>query len=345
LEDPYEELLVKSKEDLRRILETRLEPTIERMNDALAGRNLAELEATLKRVGKNSELPHWFKQLKADASLPNLDGKTIGSVVEMLLVAVIETSTFKDLSLPPFKINPARGVDLPDLDLGVKSPSENFCTSEPFFSGYERILGSDHDALVLITDYQQKKNTPPLKLQIAKYHYLTKTQLADKRLCSVARKLRDWLVDENPAWAKRVLKFLAYINQSDWRAKQILKMVGVLDDESEIKKIILKSKKDFEAANKSLAKKGRPALPDLELESIASVASITPIKSGVTEIQKELSRGPNDNEWERYLSGPLDGMIGVSLALQWRYNFGQLFKAPRVRGSGGQPMKPKVESQ
>ena len=27
------------------------------------------------------------------------------------------------------------------------SPSENFCTSEPFFSAYERLLGSDHDVL------------------------------------------------------------------------------------------------------------------------------------------------------------------------------------------------------
>ena len=79
--------------------------------------------------------------------IPNLDGKTIGSVIEMLLVAVLETFTFSGLGVPPLKLNPARGIDLPDLDLGVKSPSENFCTGEPFFSPYERLLGSEHDVL------------------------------------------------------------------------------------------------------------------------------------------------------------------------------------------------------
>lgn len=334
-----------SKEELRRVLKENLRPTIDRMNEALAGRDLAALEPTLKRVGKNNELPHWFSQLKTQGTLPNLDGKTIGSVVEMLLVAVIETSTFEGLELQPFKINPARGVDLPDLDLGIKSPSENFCTSEPFFSGYERILGSEHDALILITDYQEKKRTPPLQLQISKYQYLTKTQLADKRLCSVARNLREWLVVENPAWAKRVVKFLVYINQSDWRAKQILKLVAVLDDEAEIRKLLKGSKKDFDAANRSLSKNGKPGLPDSELESILAINAITPIKSGVIDaatnwvedVQKELSRGPNDNEWERFLTGPLDGQIGVSLALQWRYNFGQIFKSALVRGRRGGP--------
>ncbi len=76
-------------------------------------------------------------------------------------VAVLETSTFKKLALPPLRINPARGVDLPDLDIGIKSPSKNFCTSEPFFSVYERLLGSEYDALILLTDYQTAKKHPP----------------------------------------------------------------------------------------------------------------------------------------------------------------------------------------
>lgn len=33
----------------------------------------------------------------------------------------------------------------------------------------------------------------------------------------------------------------------------------------------------------------------------------------------------NDDEWNRFLASPLDGKIGMSLALQWRYNFGSLF--------------------
>lgn len=45
----------------------------------------------------------------------------------------------------------------------------------------------------------------------------------------------------------------------------------------------------------------------------------------VVEVQKDLTRAPNDNEWQRLLSSPLDGAIGMSFALQWRYNFGKLF--------------------
>ncbi|HUY90148.1 MAG TPA: hypothetical protein VMV10_15530 [Pirellulales bacterium] len=120
----------------------------------------------MKRIGRGGVLPHWYKNLKKKGDLPNLDGKTIGSVIEMLLVGVLETSTFRGLEIPALRINPARGIDLPDLDLGVKSPSENYCTSEPFFSAYERLLGSEYDILVLLTDYQTAKKSPPLKLQI-----------------------------------------------------------------------------------------------------------------------------------------------------------------------------------
>src|SRR5207237_3110019 len=123
--------------------------------------------------------------LRKHRTLPNLDGKTVGSVIEMVLVAVLETYTFAKLNIPPLRINPAKGVDLPDLDLGVKSPSENFCTSEPFFSPYERLLGSDHDVLVLLTDYQEAKKKPPLRLQIIDFRYLTKSQVADKNLCRI----------------------------------------------------------------------------------------------------------------------------------------------------------------
>lgn len=85
----------------------------------------------------------------------------------MLLVALLETSTFRGMGVPPLGINPARGVDLPDIDLGIKSPSQNYCTSEPFFSAYERLLGSEHDMVVLLTDYQTAKKTPPLRMNLA----------------------------------------------------------------------------------------------------------------------------------------------------------------------------------
>lgn len=322
-----------SKDELRALLRERLEPTIAAVNEALLGRNLTELEPTLQRVGRGGRLPHWFEQLKTQQTLPNMDGKTIGSVVEMLLLAVLETNTFRDCNLPPLRINPARGVDFPDLDLGVKSPSKNWCTSEPFFSAYERLLGNEHDALVLITDYQVKKKTPPLSLSIEKYKYLNGTQIADRNLCAIAKRHREWLIAESEAWAKRVFKFLAFVNQSDWRARTILYMVEVLDDEANVKVILEQSGREFARLNKDRMKKGTAPLPDSEYDALQRVGKISPTWNGVidaaenwvTDVQKELGRNPNENEWERLVKSPLDGMIGMSLALQWRYNFGQLF--------------------
>jgi hypothetical protein len=45
----------------------------------------------------------------------------------------------------------------------------------------------------------------------------------------------------------------------------------------------------------------------------------------VIETQKDLARFPNSNEWARILTSPLDGQIGMSPALQWRYNFSRVF--------------------
>ena len=152
---------MKNKDQLREQVRTNLDSLIQAVNQSLQGKGLSKLEPVLQRIGRGGVLPHWFATLKQNGTLPNLDGKTIGSVVEMLLVAVIETRLFAQEKII-LRINPARGVDLPDLNLGVKSPSENYCTSEPFFSAYERLLGSEHDVLVLLTDYQQKKKNPPL---------------------------------------------------------------------------------------------------------------------------------------------------------------------------------------
>ena len=157
------------KDALRQTVRNDLDAVVARVNAALRGEGLEKLEPILTRLGRGGQLPHWYQGLTTTQTLPNLDGKTIGTVVEMLLVAVLETSIFVSKGIAPLRINPARGIDLPDLDLGVKSPSENYCTSEPFFSPYERLLGSEFDAVVLLTDYQQAKKNPPLKLQIIQW--------------------------------------------------------------------------------------------------------------------------------------------------------------------------------
>lgn len=284
-------------------------------------------------MGRGGQLPQWYEQLRTQHTLPNLDGKTIGSVIEMLLIAVLEKIIFQGLEIPPLRVNPARGVDFPDLDLGIKSPSENYCTSEPFFSAYERLLGSEYDVLVLLTDYQTAKKKPPLRLQIIKFKYLYKTQLADYRLCQIAKKHREWLVTENESWAKKVFRFLAYVNQSDWRAKQLLRLLDCLQDATSVHRYIQQADKDFQKINEKRIAKDAEPIPRSDIESLQKINSIQPFYLGVIdaadnwviEMQKDLARFPNSNEWSRLLTSPLDGQIGMSPALQWRYNFSRVF--------------------
>ncbi|TAL18288.1 hypothetical protein EPN96_01945 [bacterium] len=326
------------KEALRKALAERLDATVTLINEALNASGLDAIGPVLARLGRDKKLPHWYEDLKNNKSLPNLDGKTVGSVIEMLLVAVLEKHILNDLGVENLRINPARGVDLPDLDIGIKSPSENYCTSEPFFSAYERLLGASHDALILLTDYQTAKKITPFKLQIIKYKYLFKTQIADENLCKIALNNRAWLLEREEAWAKRVFRFLAYINQSDWRAKILLEIVSNIQNDDEVNKIIEFSTIDYEKKNKAREKREQEIIPESDLLSIIKIKSISPIHLGVidaidnwvVETQKDLARLPNDNEWEQILNGPLNGAIGMSFALQWRYNFGRLFTSAEL---------------
>ncbi len=324
-----------TKAELRNIVRENLDAIIDSLNQALLGNSLDQLEETLARLGRNHELPHWFDSLERDHSLPNLDGKTIGSVIEMLLVSILENHTLKQHSIPPLKINPAKGIDIPDLDLGVKSPSENFCTSEPFFSAYERLLGNEHDAIILLTDYQTKKTTPPLKIQIIKWQYLYGHEIADKNLCSIAAKHREWLLKENETHLKKLIRFLSYINQMDWRAKKLLGIAQHMNNEKKVRSLIEQADTHFKKVNAAKKKKDDRLLPIEDLHAISNIKTISPISLGVidaldnwvVEVHKDFARFPNENEWTRFKTSPLDGKIGMSLALQWRYNFGSIFRS------------------
>jgi hypothetical protein len=316
-------------------VQKRLSETTNQLNRALRGENLEVLEPILKRLGRGQQVPHWYAKLTTEQVLPNLDGKTIGSVIEMLFVAVLESFTLADVDIPSLRVNPAQGVDLPDLELGIKSPSTNYATSEPFFGAYERLLGNEYDAVILITDYQQAKQNPPLRLQIIDAEYLSGSEMADYTLCNIARKHRAWLLREDSAWARKLFKFLAYVNQSDWRARQLIKLVSSLDDQKDVLALIAKAEKDFERKNEAFAKKDQLLIPDHDLESIKRIQSTRPIPLGVLfaadawveDYHKDFARSPNENEWRRLLKSPLNGRIGMSFALQWRYNFSRIFRS------------------
>jgi hypothetical protein len=323
-----------TKAELRNLLRERLGETMTELNQALQGLNLKGLEPVLSRVGRGETLPYWYEQLCNRQTLPNLDGKTVGSVIEMLFVAVLETVTFQDVKVPQLRLNPARGVDLPDLDLGIKAPSQNYATSEPFFSAYERLLGSEYDALIMVTDYQEAKEHPPLRLQIIQWRYFLSTELADFALTAIARKHREWLLHQSEVWTQKIFRFLAYINRSDWRAKHLLRIIDAMQEADRIQRLVLEAEIDFRKKNDQRARKDKDAIPEHEIESLLSIAEVQPVTLGivdaadnwVVENYKDFARLPNENEWGRLLVCPLNGQIGMSFALQWRYNFGRVFR-------------------
>ncbi len=331
------------KADLRSIVKDNLDEIRKDLQKALKGGDYLEsLRPSIKRLGRNGTLPHWFEELKNKGTLPNLDGKTVGSVIEMLFVSVLENITLNDKTFGHMKINPARGIDLPDLDLGVKSPSKNYCTSEPFFSAYERLYGSEYDCVVLLTNYQEAKKNPPLKLEILDCKYLKGSEIADEGLCRLANDLRDWLLSKREvSRTQRVFRFLAFVNQSDWRAKKLLQLLANLkDDDKKIKRSILSIENEFKENNKKNTKKGKDLIPESELDVIKGILKHIPHSSGildeienwVMEFHKDAARAPNNNEWERLLSSPLDGKIGMSFALQWRFNFSNIFNGIKEKG-------------
>ena len=322
-----------NKEYLRSLVRDSLTESVRFVNKVLEGQYLNNIESTLKRLGRGNNFPHWYDKLKSEQVLPNLDGKTVGSVIEMLYLAVIENYTLKNVGNYRFNINPAKGVDFPDLDLGIKSPSANYCTSEPFFSAYERLLGSEFDCVVLLTNYQEAKRNPPLQLQILKYNYLYKTQLADKNLCETAKHIREFFLELNESYAKKVFRFLCYINQQDWQAKKILHLIKNIKNENAVYNIYNNLEQEFEEYNENQISKNNIPLDDEVINSFKEAQKVNPYYLGIVDLadnwvvenHKEAARLPNDNEWQRFLRSPLDGKIGMSFALQWRYNFSSLF--------------------
>lgn len=336
-----------SSEQLRSEFREKLDDTVKRLNEVLQGQHLVEMEPILKRIGQGGAIPHWYGELEKTQSLPNLDGKTIGSVIEMLLLGVLETFTFADRKLK-LRINPARGTDLPDLDLSVKSPSTNYCTSEPFFSAYERLIGGKHDAIILLTDYQSKKKTPPLKLQILKCKLLKRSEIADVGLCSIALKNREHLLGlKNDVWAQKYFRFLAHVNQSDWLGKQLLIIAGSLHEPEKIPDLVKAAENSFKTYNaKGIPETGdedfealEVALSDEDLRTIQKIPQSKPLEMGlidaldtwVVQTHQEAARMPGADEWKQLKEGPLDGKIGMSFALQWRFNFGRIFRINKAK--------------
>lgn len=219
---------------------------------------------------------------------------------------------------------------MPDMNLGVKSPSENWCTSEPFSDAYERILGSENDVVAVITNYQEAKKNPPLRLQLTMSHYFRGSEIADRGLCELARKVRESLDVFGEANAKRAIRLICYANQSDWFCKALLLTLSAARDASEMKEIIAEAIDDFEETSE---RRNTPP-PEEYREALVNALAQSQLLPNILDLAdkwvEENRHGaaplPNSSQWSRFLASPLDGKLGVSLALQWRYNFGSFFR-------------------
>lgn len=160
------------------------------------------------------------------------------------------------------------------------------------------------------------------------------TEIADIKLCSLAKSIREKFDDD--LFVKKAIRFLAYVNQSDWEANCILKLIkNVILDGSNLATQISRFQREFNQKNADYESAGKPLIPQNSLDRLIAMQTISPneyaivtaAENWVILTQKDNGRYPNDNEWHRFLTSPLDGKIGMSFALQWRYNFGVLFNA------------------
>src|SRR5882762_4020242 len=267
------------KQQRRQLVRKGIAGIVERVNLYLKGQKLDTIEPIIKRLGRNGQLPYWYPQLRDNGTLPNLDGKTVGSVIEMLLVADIERNVLTGKLATRRSINPAKGVDVPDLDLGIKSPSTNWCTSEPFSNAYERLLGTEYDVLAVITNYQDVKQKPPLKIQLDLHHYFEGHEVADKGLCKRAKKIREPVLQLGDAPARKVFKFLAFAVQSEWLCKVLLDLIRSLDKPDDLPKILDGALEKFDRDSKRL----KVRLPLEDKQFLEELRKSTPLNRAVIE--------------------------------------------------------------
>ena len=93
--------------DWKREIKDNLNSIRSDLNAYLRGEKVSEIKDVLERLGRGGNLPHWYYLLEQGKSMPNLDGKTIGSVIEMTLVAVLEKKTLAKYN-PPELFKPTR---------------------------------------------------------------------------------------------------------------------------------------------------------------------------------------------------------------------------------------------
>ena len=149
-------------------------------------------------------------------------------------------------------------------------------------------------------------------------------------MCYCAREIRECVIGFGDAPARKAFKFLAFAVQSEWLCGALLKMMRALNSPDDLPELLKQVIGEFDRAS---AKRKIPLLPEekIVLEELRerrplNRAIIDSADDWVVGHWQEAARLPNDNEWGRLQKSRLDGKLGVSFALQWRYNFGVFFK-------------------
>ena len=261
---------------------------------------LRTLQDAIARNSPNNTVPPWFNDLLREGGLRVTNGKSIGSIVEKVVAAVIEVYLVPNIDgIEPFRVmlNPASGVDLPQIELGIKSPSENWDTSEPFFSPFERLTGNVHDCIVFLTNFQQVKDSLPYTLAMIDNMYLDGSELSDHVLTGHARRAREIIGVEDERYIE-FCRFLCLMNKNRSEDQSVLNQFLQYFDA-------------IEAGYRNI----------ISLESCELL--LTNWMNQFAGVFQQLT--PTELERQRLESGPLTGHIGISFALQWRYNFRTTF--------------------
>lgn len=274
----------RDSEQVKQFVRGNLKVLVRTVNLALrGGSGLRDLGGHIVLVSPNNKVPAWFGHLKKTGGLGRTDGKSVGRAVETLFAAALRAALPKTMA-EIVSVKASRGVDLPGVGIGIKAPSENLCTSEPFTSVYQRLTGHTHDSVVLLTDYQDKKGTLPLKLQVTRCSYFSGSEQADRSLCEIARKCRDFLGKHKELFRK-VIRFLVHSNQSDPEAKALLCELREVSERKGLHGMIGR----MDLWGDKWSGGGAPK--------------------------------PSEQEWGKILKGKLDGKCGMSDARQWRHRY------------------------
>jgi len=291
---------------------------IERANLVLAQDE--KLIAEVANSTRKSYLPQngkiWNKflvqlqSLEADAFEVS-DPKTIGTFIEKLL-----TVLFSIKKGCVFSGSSAKGVDLPELNLGIKATSDRQPqSSENFKNAYERIFGIGNALLVFIYNGTAYASEAEANLRCVQHYLLSETNAADKDLCASAQGVRE-LYREKIIGEDLLKAALRLIVLSDKSNREFLGMCRLIREMASI----------FSGKTKGLEFRFLDANPRDARGYLTSADVQRALALAVDAYQKQFPSFPfandgliTDEQSRVFREHPLDGRVSMSFALQWRF--------------------------